>query len=264
MYTNESAILLCRTDHLSTQDFNLLEKQNDEVYQVNVIIDQPGSSCTPTWPVMGKYEDTSVARVVGSTGDAADVIRTADKARCGKLGWTVVGFEAVLCRVLHNAEPVEILKIIVLLILLRTVKSDLTQSEELELVVGDVFRAPIHPLLFCVMVGDGVQILGMAVVTIVFGGASLLGCGKRSKVEITLAGLQSPGVLSLVFSLFQLLLLVVSLVPRYLTSSILFGQIKSLVRSTTKSPTLVAANWRRDFILGAEVSLVLTDMRLCG
>ncbi|RRT48367.1 hypothetical protein B296_00023047 [Ensete ventricosum] len=137
MYTNESAILLCRTDHLSTQDFNLLEKQNDEVYQVNVIIDQPGSSCTPTWPVMGKYEDTSVARVVGSTGDAANVIRTTDKARCGKPGWTVVGFEAVLCRVLHNAEPVEILK------------------------MYDKYPAKIQ----C----DPTIILGMAVVTIVFG-----------------------------------------------------------------------------------------------
>ncbi|KAJ4971504.1 hypothetical protein NE237_004603 [Protea cynaroides] len=42
-------------------------------------------------------------------------------------------------------------------------------NEELsgwKLLVGDVFRAPNHPTLLCVMVGDGIQILGMAVVTI--------------------------------------------------------------------------------------------------
>ncbi|KAG0461359.1 hypothetical protein HPP92_021656 [Vanilla planifolia] len=65
----------------------------------------------------------------------------------------------------------------------RTVRRDLTRYEELDkeaqaqmneelsglkLVVSDVFRAPSNPTLLCVMVGDGVQILGMAVVTILF------------------------------------------------------------------------------------------------
>ncbi|PKU77255.1 hypothetical protein MA16_Dca027749 [Dendrobium catenatum] len=65
---------------------------------------------------------------------------------------------------------------IVLLILLRTVRRDLTRYEVLDkeelsgwkLVVGDVIRAPGNATLLCVMVGDGVQILGMAVVTILF------------------------------------------------------------------------------------------------
>lgn len=51
---------------------------------------------------MSKYEYTSVTRVVGSTGDAAVVIRTTDKARWGKPGWMVVGFEAVLCSALQR------------------------------------------------------------------------------------------------------------------------------------------------------------------
>ncbi|PQM37693.1 transmembrane 9 superfamily member 12 [Prunus yedoensis var. nudiflora] len=66
---------------------------------------------------------------------------------------------------------------------LRTVRRDLTRYEELDkesqaqmneelsgwkLVVGDVFREPDSSKLLCVMVGDGVQITGMAVVTIIF------------------------------------------------------------------------------------------------
>ena len=72
---------------------------------------------------------------------------------------------------------------IVFVILLRTVRRDLTRYEELDkesqaqmneelsgwkLVVGDVFREPTSSKLFCVMIGDGVQILGMAIVTIFF------------------------------------------------------------------------------------------------
>lgn len=37
-----------------------------------------------------------------------------------------------------------------------------------KLVVGDVFWAPSNPSLLCVMVGDGVQILDMAVMAILF------------------------------------------------------------------------------------------------
>ncbi|KAI8006675.1 Transmembrane 9 superfamily member 12 [Camellia lanceoleosa] len=65
----------------------------------------------------------------------------------------------------------------------QTARSDLTMYEELDkkaqvqmnkqlsgwrLVVGDVFREPNHSKLLCVMIGDGVQITGTAVVTIVF------------------------------------------------------------------------------------------------
>ncbi|BFG25837.1 hypothetical protein CerSpe_121110 [Prunus speciosa] len=67
--------------------------------------------------------------------------------------------------------------------LLKTVRRDLTRYEELDkesqaqmneelsgwkLVVGDVFREPDSSKLLCVMIGDGVQITGMAVVTIIF------------------------------------------------------------------------------------------------
>ncbi|PQM34509.1 transmembrane 9 superfamily member 12-like [Prunus yedoensis var. nudiflora] len=72
---------------------------------------------------------------------------------------------------------------IVFIAFLKTVRRDLTRYEELDkesqaqmneelsgwkLVVGDVFREPDSSKLLCVMVGDGVQITGMAVVTIIF------------------------------------------------------------------------------------------------
>lgn len=85
--------------------------------------------------------------------------------------------------ILNSLMVIFFLAGIVFVIFLRTVRRDLTRYEELDkeaqaqmneelsgwkLVVGDVFREPNHSKLLSVMVGDGVQILGMAVVSIVF------------------------------------------------------------------------------------------------
>ncbi|WOL13911.1 transmembrane 9 superfamily member 11-like [Canna indica] len=295
MFINESDIFLCRSDPLSAQDFDLLKKRIDEMYQVNVILDNlPAIRYTRKddyllrwtgYPVgvrsgdayylfnhlkftvfVHKYEDSTTVRVVGGTGDSADVIQTAGKSGSAKHGWMVVGFEVVPCSALPDAESVKNLKMydhypekircdptlvslkltenqhivytyevafvesdikwpsrwdaylkmegakvhwfsilnslmviaflagIVLVILLRTVRRDLTRYEELDkesqaqmneelsgwkLVVGDVFRAPSRPLLLCVMVGDGVQILGMAVVTIMFAALGFMSPASR-------------------------------------------------------------------------------------
>ncbi|KAL7216534.1 hypothetical protein ACSBR1_028475 [Camellia fascicularis] len=83
---------------------------------------------------------------------------------------------------------------IVFVICLRTVRSDLTMYEELDkkaqvqmnkqlsgwrLVVGDVFREPNHSKLLCAMIGDGVQITGTAVVTIVFAAFGFMSPASR-------------------------------------------------------------------------------------
>ncbi|KAJ0556491.1 putative nonaspanin (TM9SF) [Helianthus annuus] len=83
---------------------------------------------------------------------------------------------------------------IVLVIFLRTVRRDLTHYEELDkeaqaqmneelsgwkLVVADVFRAPSNPGLLSVMVGNVVQILGMAVVTIMFAALGFMSPASR-------------------------------------------------------------------------------------
>ncbi|MQL78337.1 hypothetical protein Taro_010753, partial [Colocasia esculenta] len=83
---------------------------------------------------------------------------------------------------------------IVFVIFLRTVRRDLTRYEELDkeaqaqmneelsgwkLVVGDVFREPAAAKLLCVMIGDGVQITCMAVVTIVFAALGFMSPASR-------------------------------------------------------------------------------------
>ncbi|KAJ6973534.1 hypothetical protein NC653_033764, partial [Populus alba x Populus x berolinensis] len=96
--------------------------------------------------------------------------------------------------ILNSLMVIFFLAGIVFVIFLRTVRRDLTRYEELDkeaqaqmneelsgwkLVVGDVFREPDCPKLLCVMVGDGVQITGMAVVTIVFAAFGFMSPASR-------------------------------------------------------------------------------------
>ncbi|XP_044472030.1 transmembrane 9 superfamily member 11-like [Mangifera indica] len=299
MYNNESDIFLCKTDPLSKDNFNLLKQRIDELYQVNLILDNlPAIRYTKKdgyllrwtgFPVgvkyqdayyvfnhlkfkvlVHKYEETNVARVMG-TGDGAEVIPMKASDGSDDPGYMVVGFEVVPCSVMHNVDSVKGLKMygkylnqircdsnivsmpikegqplvftyevnfdvsdikwpsrwdaylkmegskvhwfsilnslmvitflagIVLVIFLRTVRRDLTRYEELDkeaqtqmneelsgwkLVVGDVFRAPSNPGLLCIVVGDGVQILGMAVVTILFAALGFMSPASRGTLII--------------------------------------------------------------------------------
>ncbi|KAF5195269.1 Transmembrane 9 superfamily member [Thalictrum thalictroides] len=96
--------------------------------------------------------------------------------------------------ILNSLMVIFFLAGIVFVIFLRTVRRDLTKYEELDkeaqaqmneelsgwkLVVGDVFREPNCARLLCVMVGDGTQITGMAVVTIVFAALGFMSPASR-------------------------------------------------------------------------------------
>ncbi|XP_075492533.1 transmembrane 9 superfamily member 12-like [Primulina tabacum] len=96
--------------------------------------------------------------------------------------------------ILNSLMVIFFLAGIVFVIFLRTVRRDLTRYEELDkeaqaqmneelsgwkLVVGDVFREPNYSKLLCVMVGDGVQITGMAAVTIVFAALGFMSPASR-------------------------------------------------------------------------------------
>ncbi|KAJ7540925.1 hypothetical protein O6H91_10G036500 [Diphasiastrum complanatum] len=96
--------------------------------------------------------------------------------------------------ILNSLMVIFFLAGIVFVIFLRTVRRDLTKYEEMDkeaqaqmteelsgwkLVVGDVFRAPPHLELLCIMVGDGVQITGMAVVTILFAALGFMSPASR-------------------------------------------------------------------------------------
>lgn len=89
----------------------------------------------------------------------------------------------------------------VAMILVRTLHKDLTRynrvptdeekAEELEetgwkLVHGDVFRPPPMPMLFSVTVGNGVQVLGMSVVTLFFAAIGFLSPANRGALMIAL------------------------------------------------------------------------------
>ncbi|KAL8158736.1 hypothetical protein V2J09_000273 [Rumex salicifolius] len=96
--------------------------------------------------------------------------------------------------ILNSMMVITFLAGIVLVIFLRTIRRDLARYEELDkeaqaqmneelsgwkLVVNDVFRAPSNSSLLCVMVGDGVQILAMAVVTILFAALGFMSPASR-------------------------------------------------------------------------------------
>uniref|UniRef100_A0A1J3CWS4 Transmembrane 9 superfamily member n=1 Tax=Noccaea caerulescens TaxID=107243 RepID=A0A1J3CWS4_NOCCA len=96
--------------------------------------------------------------------------------------------------ILNSLMVIFFLAGIVFVIFLRTVRRDLTKYEELDkeaqaqmneelsgwkLVVGDVFREPELSKLLCIMVGDGVRITGMAVVTIVFAALGFMSPASR-------------------------------------------------------------------------------------
>ncbi|KAM0956024.1 hypothetical protein ACFX2A_024851 [Malus domestica] len=96
--------------------------------------------------------------------------------------------------ILNSLMVILFLAGIVFVIFLRTARRDLTRYEQLDkepqaqmneelygwkLVVGDVFREPDSPKLLCVMVGDGVQITGMAVVTIIFAAFGFMSPASR-------------------------------------------------------------------------------------
>ncbi|KAJ0561261.1 putative nonaspanin (TM9SF) [Helianthus annuus] len=106
----------------------------------------------------------------------------------------MVGAKVHWFSILNSFMVITFLAGIVLVIFLRMVRRDLTHYEELDkeaqaqmneelsgwkLVVADVFRAPSNPGLLSVMVGNVVQILGMAVVTIMFAAVGFMSPASR-------------------------------------------------------------------------------------
>ncbi|XP_050372114.1 transmembrane 9 superfamily member 11 [Argentina anserina] len=139
MHANESEIFMCKSGPLNADQFKLLKKRIDEMYQVNLILDNlPAIRYTSKegfllrwtgYPVgikvkdvyyvfnhlkfkvlVHKYEEPNVARVMG-TGDGAEVIPTVAKTDSDVPGWIIVGFEVIPCSFMHNADSVKKLNI---------------------------------------------------------------------------------------------------------------------------------------------------------
>ncbi|MBA0844316.1 hypothetical protein Goarm_001419 [Gossypium armourianum] len=202
MYTNETLIFLCQSGKLSADEFKLLKERIDEMYQVNLILDNlPAIRYTVKegfvsrwtgYPIgvkfqdmyyvfnhlkfkvlVHKYEETNVARVMG-TGDAVDVFPSEPIVFTYEVAFEESDikwpsrWDAYL-KMEGSKEELD-------------KEAQAQMNEELsgwKLVVGDVFRAPSHPALLCIMVGDGVQILGMGVVTILFAALGFMSPASR-------------------------------------------------------------------------------------
>ncbi|KAI7989499.1 Transmembrane 9 superfamily member 11 [Camellia lanceoleosa] len=138
MYTNESEIMLCNSHPLSADEFKVLKERIDELYQVNVNLDNlpairymKKESFFLRWTgypigikvediyyvfnhlkfkvLVHKCEETSMAGVIG-VGDGAELIFTGDNSTSDSKGYLVVGFEVVPCSYQHKPESVKNLK----------------------------------------------------------------------------------------------------------------------------------------------------------
>ncbi|CAA6672271.1 unnamed protein product [Spirodela intermedia] len=218
MLTNASKIILCSTDALSSSNFDLLCKRIDEVYQVNLILDNlpairyaqlKGFSavnglkmydtyageiqCDPNKVAMPLKENQTLVFTYEVEFVESDIRWPSRWDAYLKMEGAKVHWFSIL-----NALVVILfLAGVVLATLLRTVRRDLMKYGELDkeeqalmneelsgwkLVLGDVFRAPSNPSLLCIMIGDGVQILGMALVTIIFAAMGFMSPASRGNL----------------------------------------------------------------------------------
>ncbi|KAL0345961.1 UNVERIFIED_CONTAM: Transmembrane 9 superfamily member 12 [Sesamum radiatum] len=212
MNVNES-LYICTTPPLSEYEVKLLKQRTRDLYQVNMILDNlPAMSVKYDPEKMAKlhrYDNvTSVSCPLEL--DKSQIIREQERVSFtyevefvkSNIRWPsrwdaylkMEGARVHWFSILNSLMVISFLAGIVFVIFLRTVRRDLTRYEELDkeaqaqmneelsgwkLVVGDVFREPSHSKLLCVMVGDGVQITGMAVVTIVFAALGFMSPASR-------------------------------------------------------------------------------------
>lgn len=136
MYRNETDIFLCKSKPLSAGEFKTLKERIDELYQVNLNLDnlpairymnRDGFFVRWTGYPIGikvqdvyylfnhlkftvlvhKYEHTNMVGVIG-TGDGAELITPSNDTNSE--GYMVVGFEVVPCSVNHDANLLKNLK----------------------------------------------------------------------------------------------------------------------------------------------------------
>jgi transmembrane 9 superfamily protein 2/4 len=137
-------------------------------------------------PVTPKDEGEDILWTYGVTWEKSDVIWTQrwDKYlqnTDAQIHWFSI---------INSLMIVLFLTGMVAMIMMRTLRADLRKYNQLEpneeveetgwkLVHGDVFRPPSHPMLLSVLVGSGVQVFGMAIVTMIFAVLGFLSPANR-------------------------------------------------------------------------------------
>ncbi|XP_052210493.1 transmembrane 9 superfamily member 11-like [Diospyros lotus] len=139
MYTNETQVFLCNSKPLSAEEFKMLKERIDEMYQVNLNLDNlpairfmkkdgfflrwtgypVGVKVQDVYYVFNhlkftvlvhKYEENSMAAVT-RLGDGDELLPVGQKKPSNDSeGYMVVGFELAPCSFLHNPEHVKNLK----------------------------------------------------------------------------------------------------------------------------------------------------------
>ncbi|CAI9757167.1 unnamed protein product [Fraxinus pennsylvanica] len=125
-----------------------------------------------------EYEGAA-AEVIGTGEEGMDLISRADKNKTS--GYEIIVFEVVFCSVKYDPEKMAKLHIYDNFTTIAISMGCLSQNGG-----SPVFREPNHSMLLCVMIGDGVQITGMAVVSIFC--AALGFMSPASRVPLTLSG----------------------------------------------------------------------------
>jgi transmembrane 9 superfamily protein 2/4 len=155
----------------------------------------PPASCNPDGPHQAVKVDEQIVFSYDVTFETSDIRWPSRWDAYLKMEGTRVHWFSIL----NSLMVISFLAGIVFVIFLRTVRRDLTKYEELDkeaqsqmteelsgwkLVVGDVFRVPSRPQLLSVVVGNGVQILCMAVVTIGFAALGFMSPASRGMLLV--------------------------------------------------------------------------------
>mmetsp|Transcript_19651 Transcript_19651/g.38394 ORF Transcript_19651/g.38394 Transcript_19651/m.38394 type:complete len:657 (+) Transcript_19651:247-2217(+) len=148
-----------------------------------LILDEKKAKTTVVWSYSVMWEKSNI-----KWASRWDVYLTSKNKRSDEVHWFSI-INSLLIDVFLTG--------MVAMILMRTVYRDLsrynrvpTEEERMEerdesgwkLVHGDVLRPPTAPMLFAVTVGTGIQVLGMAVATIVFAAVGFLSPAYRGSL----------------------------------------------------------------------------------
>ncbi|KAJ4959404.1 hypothetical protein NE237_026515 [Protea cynaroides] len=201
MYTNDTSTFLCQTDPLSADDTRILTKSIDEGYQGRFYI---VFNHLRFKFLVHKYEENNVPRymVVGFEVFPCSFDHDPDSVKNLKMYEKYASpvylnmndSKTHWFSILESVIMIIFLAVIMLVGFFLSIRKDLTRYEELDqetraaarmnderwkLRMGEVFRAPDHPALLYMMVGDGIQILGMAVLTIMLAALNFMSPAYR-------------------------------------------------------------------------------------
>ncbi|KAI3792108.1 hypothetical protein L2E82_05978 [Cichorium intybus] len=215
MFMNESEIVLCKSNPLSSDEFKTLRERIDEMYQVNLNLDKLlairyakkggdfirwtgypiGIKVKDVYDVFNHLKFTILAHRYehkNVVGDSASLDRDIKWPSRWDAYLKMEGAKVHWFSILNSLMVITFLAGVVPVIFLRITRRDLAHYEELDeaqtqmnedddgsLFVSHAFKPPNHGELLCVMVAGGCRILGMAGSTIFFAALGFMSPASR-------------------------------------------------------------------------------------